>query len=103
MVQRGSDPVSGPSNEFYSNFPFTAHQSRIVPQACCVNPLAQHPVVNSVTAWVLGYKKLKTGIGNNRVYRNLKHANKKQTREDCCIVQVTCKTIAFRFSKHILK
>ena len=46
MVQRGSDPVSGPSNEFYSNFPFTAHQSRIVPQACCVNPLAQHPVVN---------------------------------------------------------
>ena len=40
MVQRGSDPVSGPSNEFYSNFPFTAHQSRIVPQACCVNPLA---------------------------------------------------------------
>ena len=26
MVHRGSDPVSGPSNEFYSNFPFTAHQ-----------------------------------------------------------------------------
>ena len=26
-----------------------------------------------------------------------KHANKKKTREDCCIVQVTCKTIAFRF------
>ena len=49
MVQRGSDPVSGPSNEFYSNFPFTAHQSRIVPQACCVNPLAQHPVVNRAT------------------------------------------------------
>ena len=49
MVQRGSDPVSGPSNEFYSNFPFTAHQSRIVPRACCVNPLAQHPVVNTYT------------------------------------------------------
>ena len=33
MVQRGSDPVSGPSNEFYSSVPFTARQSRIVPQS----------------------------------------------------------------------
>ena len=27
---------------------------------------------------------------------HFKHANKK-TREDCCIIQVTCKTVAFRF------
>ena len=34
---------------------------------------------------------------------HFKHANKKKTREDCCIVLVTCKTVAFRFFKHILK
>ena len=32
-----------------------------------------------------------------------KHANKEKAREDCCIVQVTCKTVAFGFFKHILK
>ena len=32
-----------------------------------------------------------------RLKHLLKHAHKKKTREDCCSVQVTCKTVVFRF------
>ena len=59
-----------------------------------VNVRKQQQTTTVGVFWFLFYKF--------RLKHLLKHANKK-TREDCCSVPVTCKTVVLNFSEHIVK